>query len=97
MTGTVNAMRELNLRTVRVCVLSPVDDASVHHFKNDDPLCAVFKELRQFALHLGFGLVLSHYLQVVPGRLTLPLQLNQVVRQLLEVDLEENKNEVIKL
>lgn len=62
-----------------VCVLSPVDDASVHHFKNDDPLCAVFEELRHFALLLGFGLVLGHYLQVVPGHLTLPLQLNQIV------------------
>lgn len=61
----------------------------MHHFKNDDPLCAVFEELRHFALQMGFGLVLGDYLQVVPGRLALPLQLNQVVRQLFEVHLEE--------
>lgn len=72
-------------------MLSPVDDASVHHFKNDDPLCAVFEELRHFALQLGFGLVLGYYLQVVPGCLAFPLQLNQVVRELLEIHLEETK------
>lgn len=79
------------------CVLSPVDDASVHHFKNDDPLCAVFEELCHFVLQLGFGLVLGYYLQVVPGCLTLPLQLNQVVRQLLKIHLEENKNQNLKV
>lgn len=80
------------------CVWSPVDDASVHHFKNDDSVCAVFEELRHFALQLGFGLMLGHYLQVVPGCLALPLQLNQVVRQLLKVHLEKNmKYKVWKL
>lgn len=42
--------RSVYKRNKEVCVPSPVDDASVHHFKNDDPLCAVFKELRYFAL-----------------------------------------------
>lgn len=65
----------------------------MHHFKNDDPLCAVFEELCQFALQLGFGFMLGYDLQVVPGCLALPLQLNQVVRQLLEVHLEEKKNQ----
>lgn len=73
---------------------SPVDDAPVHHFKNDDSLRAVLEKLGHFALQLGFGLVLGHDLQVVPGSLTLPLQLNQVVRQLLKVHLEDKKQSV---
>lgn len=44
------------------CGLSPVDNAPVHHFKNNDPLCAVFKELSHFTLQLGFGFVLGYYL-----------------------------------
>lgn len=35
-------------RSVRECV--PVDDPPVDHFQDDDPLCAVLQELRQFVL-----------------------------------------------
>lgn len=59
----------------------------MHHLKDNDPLGAVLQKLGHFVLEQWLGLMFGHHLQIVPGVLALPLQLHQVVRQLLKVHL----------
>lgn len=44
----------------------PVDNPAMNDFEDDDPLGAVFQEVRHLLLQLGLHLVLGDDLQVVP-------------------------------
>lgn len=44
----------------------PVDDPAVDYLEDDDPLSAVFEEVRHLLLQLRLHLVLGDHLQVVP-------------------------------
>lgn len=65
----------------------PVDNPAVNDFEDDDPLGAVFQEVRHLLLQLGLHLVLGDDLQVVPWGFAAPLHLTQILLQLVEIHL----------
>lgn len=70
----------------------------MNNFEDDDPLGAVFQEVRHLLLELGLHLVLGDDLQVVPRGFAASLHLTQILLQLVEIHLTskmERSKEVI--